>query len=97
MTFSIRLTRSAEEDLAFYPINQQRIIVDSIRIHLTHDADKETRRRKRLTEHPLAAWELRVGDFRVFYEIEDAVGVKITAIGHKDHNDLFIRGKKVEL
>lgn len=32
MRFSIRLTPSAEDDLACYPINQQRIIVDSIRI-----------------------------------------------------------------
>lgn len=97
MPFSINLTPSAEDDLAFYPVNQQRLVIDSIRIHLTHDADVETRRRKRLTENLLAPWELRVGDFRVFYEFQDAGEVKVTAIGHKVHNVLFIRGKKVEL
>jgi mRNA-degrading endonuclease RelE of RelBE toxin-antitoxin system len=97
MAFSIRLTPSADEDLIFYPVNQQRIIVDSIKLHLTHEADRRTRRRKKLTDHPLAPWELRVGDFRVFYDIEGGTEVKITAIGHKVHNELFIRGKKVEL
>jgi len=32
-----------------------------------------------------------------FYDIEDEMVVKITAIGHKVHSDLFVRGKKVEL
>jgi len=97
MSFSIRFTPSANEDLLSYPITQQRIIVDSIKRHLAHEANQETRRHKKLTDHPIAPWELRVGDFRVFYDIRDEMVVKITAIGHKVHSDLFIRGKKVEL
>jgi mRNA-degrading endonuclease RelE of RelBE toxin-antitoxin system len=97
MPFSIRFIPSADEDLIFYPVHQQRIIVDSIKRHLTHEANQETRRRKKLTDHPIAPWELRVGDFRVFYDIEGDTDIKITAIGHKVHNDLFIRGKRVEL
>jgi len=97
MLFSIRFIPSADEDLLSYSITQQRIIVDSIKRHLPHEANQETRRRKKLTDHPIAPWELRVGDFRVFYDIEDEMVVKITAIGHKVHSDLFVRGKKVEL
>ena len=50
-------------------------------------------------------WELRLGDFRVFYQVErrpddaqedDADKVLAIAIGHKEHNELFIRGGKVE-
>ena len=55
------------------------------------------RRRKRLTANPLASWELRIGDHRVFYEVEEDRAVTILAVGVKVHNDLFIRGKKVEL
>jgi mRNA-degrading endonuclease RelE of RelBE toxin-antitoxin system len=40
---------------------------------------------------------LRIGDHRVFYEIEGDETVTILAVGVKSHNDLFIRGKKVEL
>lgn len=61
------------------------------------DADSESRRRKRLTANPVAPWELRVGDHRVFYEVEGDATVTILAVGVKAHNDLFIRGRKVEL
>ncbi len=64
---------------------------------MASDANIETKRRKRLAQHPIAAWELRVGKYRVFYEFEEEATVKIVAVGHKEHNDLFIRGEKVEL
>mgnify|MGYP002784722257 CR=1 FL=1 len=96
MKFTIHLTDSAIEDLDFFRKKERRVIADGIAEFLTHDADVETRRRKRLRPNPLAAWELRLGDYRVFYEIDDA-DVKILAVGHKDHNDLYIRGEKVEL
>ena len=47
--------------------------------------------------HPIAPWELRVGNYRVFYELAAEACVKVVAVGYKEHNDLFIRGKAVEL
>jgi len=40
---------------------------------------------------------LRIDDYRVFYDLEEEDQVKVVAVGHKEHNDLYIRGKKVEL
>ncbi len=88
---------SAEADLAHFKAADQRVIVEAVRVHLTTDADTESRRRKRLTSNLMAPWELRVGDHRVFYEIEGDTTVTILAVGVKEHNDLFIRGRKVEL
>ena len=49
-------------------------------------------------ESTLADWELRVGRYRVFYDIdENAHVVRIIAVGYKEHNDLYIEGKKFEL
>jgi mRNA interferase RelE/StbE len=45
----------------------------------------------------LAPWELRLGKYRVFYEVVEGSKVRVVAIGHKEHNDLFIRGGRVEL
>jgi len=45
----------------------------------------------------LAPWELRPGDFRVFYEIPEAGVVRVLAIGHKTHGELFIGGRRVEI
>jgi len=95
--FQVILTPSADEDLKYYRTFEQRVIIDSIKVHLRTDANVATKRRKRLAEHPVAPWELRVGNYRVFYQLEGEARVKVVAVGHKEHNDLFIRGKAVYL
>ncbi len=97
MNFEIRFVPSADEDLDYYDARRQRIILDAIARFLESDADVETRRRKRLRPGSLAPWELRVGDNRVFYEIVPQGIVRVLAVGHKAHNELFVRGRKVEL
>ena len=97
MRFQVTLTPSADEDLKHYRAFEQRAIIDAIKVHLTLDANVETKRRKRLAGHPIAPWELRVGNCRVFYELATESCVKVVAVGRKEHNHLFIRGKAVEL
>lgn len=71
--------------------------MQAVKVHLREAADVESERRKQLEPNPLAPWELRIGDYRVFYEIENEQAVWVTAIGWKEHSDLFIRGKRVQL
>ena len=59
---------------------------------------QETENRKMLRDNPIAPWELRVGKYRIFYEVEnDIVTVINISVGMKKHNTLFIRGKEVTL
>ena len=45
--------------------------------------------------HPLADWELRIRQHRVFYEVDEAAArVRIVAVGYKEHNKLFIGGEE---
>ena len=101
MRFAIRLTDSAIEDLDYFRKNERRTISESLELFLSHDADVETKRRKRLRPNRISKWELRIDDYRVFYDIEyDIEGndlVKVVAVGNKTHNELYIRGEKVEL
>ncbi len=97
MKFEVKLVPSADADLDFYPAREQRVILDAIEEFLEVDADVETKRRKQLRPNPLAPWELKAGDYRVFYEIRVERLVRVLAVGHKVHNELFIRGQKVEL
>ena len=91
------MTDSALGDLDFFPKKERRTIADAIKLFLSHDANVETKRRKPLRPNRIAAWELRIADWRVFYDFETENVVKVVAVGHKEHNDLYIRGKKVEL
>jgi mRNA-degrading endonuclease RelE of RelBE toxin-antitoxin system len=100
MDFEIAFTRTAAEHMRSYRKYEQKIILDAIDEQLAHEPTTETRNRKRLGENDLSDWELRVQDFRVFYDvlIEDERGVvKIKAVGHKEHNVLRIGDREVQL
>ena len=73
------------------------MILDGVGRCLEVDADVETRKRKRLRPNAMAPWELRMGTYSVFYEIRDNSVVLVLAVGNKELNDLYIRGRKVEL
>jgi len=49
--------------------------------------------------NPLAPWELRIGDLRVYYEVEEGPRklVKILVIGEKDRNTVRIAGEIIDL
>lgn len=65
---------------------------------MTDQPEVETPIRKRLRENAVAVWELRIGRFCAFYEVDQSeVRATVVAIGHKEHNVLKIRGKVVQL
>jgi mRNA-degrading endonuclease RelE of RelBE toxin-antitoxin system len=100
MKFEIAFTATAAEHVRSYRKYEQRIILDAIDEQLAQDPTTETRNRKRLGENELSDWELRVQDFRVFYDvlIENELSVvKIKAVGHKEHGILRIGEKEVRL
>ena len=93
--FDIELTESASEDLRFLRKSDRRHIVAEIERHLSVEPLVPTLRRKPLRSNLLAPWELRIGDFRVFYDVEEGANiVVIRAVGWKEHNRLLIRGKE---
>jgi mRNA-degrading endonuclease RelE of RelBE toxin-antitoxin system len=85
MKYQIQVTESAQGDLSHFPAHLQRLIVAGILVHLKTGAESETKRKKRLRPNSLVPWELRLGQFRVFYLIEADSCVKVLAIGKKQH------------
>ena len=49
--------------------------------------------------NPLAPWELRVGDVRVYYDVQENPEplVMVVAVGVKDGNRILIGGEEVDL
>jgi hypothetical protein len=64
-----------------------------------HEPLVETRNRKPLRPNPIAPWELRIQNLRVFYDvpIEEPNVVRILAVGMKEGNKLFIAGKEITI
>ena len=88
--YTIRYGTGAADDIRGLEAYYQRRILAEIKTHLTRTPTVRTRRRKPLPNlsHPWEAvppiWELRVGEYRVFYDIAEADGiVTVRAIRRK--------------
>ncbi len=96
--FVVEFTESAEDDLCCFKKYEQTIILDETEKQLSWEPSKETRNRKRLEPNNLSKWELRISEYRVFYDIDESINtVKVKAVGWKRHNQLFISGKEFKL
>jgi mRNA-degrading endonuclease RelE of RelBE toxin-antitoxin system len=67
--------------------------------HLRHEPFVETRNRKRMRPNPVAPWELRLGDLRVYFdiEVEREPLVVVLAIGKKIRDRVVIGRMEIEL
>lgn len=82
MAYQIDYTASAEGDITYFRRYEQVLIVDAIDGQLTHEPDQETRNRKLLNPNTLAEWELRIGRYRVFYNVNTVIRLVIVkAVG----------------
>ena len=99
MAYLIEFAESVKGHFRRLSARDRVILFDEIEKQLLHEPLVETRNRKPLRPNPLAPWELRVGDLRVFYEVPEAEPgrVRILAIGEKRGNSLWIGGKEVQL
>jgi mRNA-degrading endonuclease RelE of RelBE toxin-antitoxin system len=96
--FKVELSDSALDDLKTLKKNEQVLVLDSVEKSLSHEPMSETRQRKPLGPNPIAQWELRIDCFRVFYDVyPESQAVLIKAVGWKDHDILFIRGREYQL
>lgn len=98
MAFEIDFSPEAVEHLKNLTARERSLVLDQIGIQLAHEPDIETRRRKPLRPNPLFPWELRLGNLRVFYDVDaETEYVIILAIGRKVRNRLLIAGEEIEL
>lgn len=98
MKYTIEVTEEAKIDLSYFTAHERKMILTNIREQLSAEPFKETRNRKPLRQNPIAAWELRVGIYRIFYDVhQEIVTVGVVSVGYKHHNDVYIRGKRVTL
>lgn len=96
--YEIEYTPRAVGDLKFFLKHEQQQIVDGIDVQLRYEPTVETRNRKQMRPNSIAEWELRIGEFWVFYDVDEQVlVVEIQHIGEKQGNAFFFRGQQEDL
>lgn len=94
----VKLTPSARDDIAPFKKPERQAILDGIAAQLTDEPQVETRNRKRLRPNRTSEWEVRIGKYRVFYDVDqtDRI-VQVRLIGEKRRNLLLVRGEEYTL
>ena len=99
MPYAIEYSSEAEEHLQILTKRQQKTVLDEVDEQLTHQPTVETRNRKPMRPNPVAPWELRIGDLRVYYDVHEEPRqlVIVTAVGVKERDRVRIGGRIIEL
>ncbi len=96
MKYRIEYSPDTEDHFRVLTTRQQVTVLDTVEKQLQYQPDVETRNRRPMRPNPIAPWELRIGNLRVYYDIEDdpEYAVYIRAIGIKERSSVRI-GKEV--
>lgn len=96
--YNIEYTVTAVADLRYLKRHEQVRVLDGIEVQLRYQPTIETRQRKRMRPNDIAEWELRIGEFRVLYTVDEAENrVEIQRIGEKVGNAYRFRGRGTPL
>ena len=99
VAFRIEYSPVVVGHLRVLSVRERTRILAGVENQLTHEPFLETRNRKRMRPNPVAPWELRLGDLRVYFEIEmdPEPVVAVLAIGKKIRNRVVIGRMEIEL
>lgn len=99
MPYEIEYSPDAEDHLRMLTARQRTIVLDEVDKQLVDQPTVETRNRKLMRPNPVAPWELRLDDLRVYYDVEEKPRPKvyIRAVGLKERNRLSIGGEEIDL
>ena len=95
--YTIEFTTEAEADLRWFSRREQNMVLEGIKNHLVYEPLKVTRNQHpcREDETMIADWELRLGVYRTYYNVDEAdLVVVIERIGSKPNNTVFLRGRR---
>jgi len=83
MEYAIRIVDEADDELRRIPVYYRRKIVKGIVSFLSHEPARQSRSRiKRLRQPATSVFRLRIGDYRVFYDVSDDT-VTVLRVCHK--------------
>jgi mRNA-degrading endonuclease RelE of RelBE toxin-antitoxin system len=88
--YSIEYAEGVVDDLAILRARDRKQVLDQLEKQLKYEPTKKTKNRKPLPglvppwEHVVPVWELRVGAYRIFYDVDERASlVMVRAIRYK--------------
>ncbi len=98
LPYRIAFSSNSLAHLQIFTAREQRIIRDAMIEQLSHEPNVPIRNRKEMRPNLTAIWELRIEDFRAYYDINEGEAiVDIRAVRVKEGNKVRIGGEIVEL
>jgi mRNA-degrading endonuclease RelE of RelBE toxin-antitoxin system len=99
LAYIIEYSPEAEDHLRPLTARQRKTVLDVVDRQLLNQPSIETKNRKPMRPNPIAPWELRIGDLRVYYDVEEKPEPRVTilAVGVKDRNKVRIGREIVEI
>src|SRR5215510_14799634 len=98
MAFRIEFSPEADDHIGVLTAHERARLLDGIMLQLVDQPTVETRRRKHMRPHPVAQYRLRVGDLRVYYDVNEPESlVLVKAVGIKVRDKVYVGGKEIEL
>jgi len=99
VAYRIEYSPATHEHLRVLTARQRTLVFDAVDRQLIYQPTVETRNRKPIRPNPLAPWELRIDNLRVYYDVSEAPEpiVFIRAVGIKYRNRVMIGGEEIEL
>lgn len=99
MPYRIEYSRDAEDHLSVLTARQQTVVLETVDKQLVHQPAVETRNRRPMRPNPVAPWELRIGNLRVYYDVEEELElvVYVRAVGVKERHRVRIGKEVIEL
>ncbi|MBI3324054.1 MAG: hypothetical protein HYZ92_02125 [Candidatus Omnitrophica bacterium] len=99
LTYRLEYSRKTERHLRALTARQRAVVFDAVNAQFAHQPTVETKNRKSMRVNPVAPWELRIGDLRVYYRVQEEPEqlVQVLAVGVKQRNRVWIAGEVIEL
>ena len=96
--YRIAYSPEAVDHLRILTARQRAVVVDAVEEHLAYQPTLQTTNRKPMRPNPIAPWELRLGNLRVYYDVQaDSRLVCIRAVGVKRRNHVQCGKEVMEL
>jgi mRNA-degrading endonuclease RelE of RelBE toxin-antitoxin system len=95
----IAFSPEADEHVALLNAHDRKRLLDVIARQLSHEPSRETRNRKALRPNPVAQYRLRIGELRVYYDVQASPEnvVQVKAVGIKVRDRVYVGGREVQL